>query len=289
MAAAAVADEVTEAMEQVEGEREEADAVADEAAEVMEQAEGEREEAIDAVAGEAGEVMKEVVEGEREEANAMADEADEAMEPEGEREEEADAVADEATEPMEQVEGEGEDGDAAAQRPALPLGRVKRIIRVDRDIKKVTNEAALLIAAATELFVGSSPRRPQGRLRRGRRACVPCTCGPPRASTAPPPTSSSTASPPPRRRRLLARLPPVPAAAAEEERQSRCHVGPAASTRSSRRPPSGVPSLYVSNASAALNVWRKISLADETMNFYHFVSQARFQCLAMIWYDLLKS
>lgn len=171
MAAAAVADEVTEAMEQVEGEREEADAVADEAAEVMEQAEGEREEAIDAVAGEAGEVMKEVVEGEREEANAMADEADEAMEPEGEREEEADAVADEATEPMEQVEGEGEDGDAATQRPALPLGRVKRIIRVDRDIKKVTNEAALLIAAATELFVGSlAAGAHRAASRRGRRA-----------------------------------------------------------------------------------------------------------------------
>lgn len=185
MAAAAVADEVTEAMEQVEGEREEADAVADEAAEVMEQAEGEREEAIDAVAGEAGEVMKEVVEGEREEANAMADEADEAMEPEGEREEEADAVADEATEPMEQVEGEGEDGDAATQRPALPLGRVKRIIRVDRDIKKVTNEAALLIAAATELFVGSlaagAHRAASGAA--GAR-CVPCTCG--RRARAPP-------------------------------------------------------------------------------------------------------
>uniref|UniRef100_A0A0E0BYA9 Transcription factor CBF/NF-Y/archaeal histone domain-containing protein n=1 Tax=Oryza meridionalis TaxID=40149 RepID=A0A0E0BYA9_9ORYZ len=187
MAAAAVADEVTEAMEQVEGEREEADAVADEAAEVMEQAEGEWEEA-NAMADEAAEAME--PEGEREEeeeADAVADEAAEAMEPEGEREEEeeadavtdeaaeameqVDAVADEATKPMEQVEGEGEDGDAAAQRPALPLGRVKRIIRVDRDIKKVTNEAALLIAAATELFLGSlAAGAHRAASRRGRRA-----------------------------------------------------------------------------------------------------------------------
>ncbi|KAF0916062.1 hypothetical protein E2562_000689 [Oryza meyeriana var. granulata] len=171
----AVADEVAEAMEQVEGERKEADAVADEATEAMDQVEEEREEA-DAVGDKAAEVMEQV-EGEREEADAAAEEAAEAMEEvEGEREE-AGGVTDEATEAMEEVEGEGrEEGDAvagseASLRPALPLGRVKRIIRVDRDIKKVTSEAALLIAAATELFLGSlAAGSHRAASRRGRRA-----------------------------------------------------------------------------------------------------------------------
>ncbi|XP_062199937.1 NCT transcriptional regulatory complex subunit A-like [Phragmites australis] len=63
-------------------------------------------------------------------------------------------AAEEPTEAMEQVEEEREETEASL-RPVLPVGRVKRIIRVDRDIRKVTNEAALLIAAAAELFIGS--------------------------------------------------------------------------------------------------------------------------------------
>jgi DNA-directed RNA polymerase I subunit RPA43 len=52
-------------------------------------------------------------------------------------------------------EADAEEAAAASLRPALPLGRVKRIIRVDPDIKKVTSEATMLITAATELFLGS--------------------------------------------------------------------------------------------------------------------------------------
>ncbi|XP_006645576.2 uncharacterized protein LOC102716273 [Oryza brachyantha] len=166
--AVAVADEAAD------GERKEADAAAEEATVVMEEVEGEREEA-DPVAGEVTEAMEEV-EGEREEVDDVADEAAEAMEQvEGEREE-VDDVADEAAEAMEQVEGEREEGDAvagseASLRLALPLGRVKRIIRVDRDIKKVTSEAALLITAATELFLGSlAAGAHRAASRRGRRA-----------------------------------------------------------------------------------------------------------------------
>ncbi|KAL5222077.1 hypothetical protein ABZP36_026790 [Zizania latifolia] len=170
--AEAVADEATEAMEQVEGEREDAEAVAGEATEVMEQVEGEREETeAEAVSGEATEAMEQVeVEPEQ------ADVAAEAMEQVEGEQEEADASADEATEAMEQVEGEREEagadaGSEASLRPALPLGRVKRIIRVDRDIKKVTSEAALLITAATELFLGSlASGAHRAASRRGRRA-----------------------------------------------------------------------------------------------------------------------
>ncbi|KAL5228533.1 hypothetical protein ABZP36_016798 [Zizania latifolia] len=155
----AVVDEAAEAMEQVEGEKEEveveveaeaeADAIADDATEAMEQVEGDLEEA-----DEAAEAMEQV-DGELEE----ADEAAEAMEQVEGEQDEADAAANETTEAMEQVEGEREEADTIAEseaslRPALPLGRVKRIIRVDRDIKKVTSEAALLITAATELFLG---------------------------------------------------------------------------------------------------------------------------------------
>lgn len=64
----------------------------------------------------------------------------------------------EGGDPAEAMEKDGEEAEAeegASLRPALPVGRVKRIMRVDRDIKKVTTEAALLIAAATELFLGS--------------------------------------------------------------------------------------------------------------------------------------
>ncbi|XP_062182552.1 NCT transcriptional regulatory complex subunit A-like [Phragmites australis] len=96
----------------------------------------------------------------------------------------ATAAADEPTEAMEQVGEDREEGDSeveaedeagagavASLQPALPMGRVKRIIRVDRDIKKVTNEAALLIAAATELFLGGlAAGAHTAAARRGRRA-----------------------------------------------------------------------------------------------------------------------
>lgn len=46
------------------------------------------------------------------------------------------------------------DAEAELLRPTLPVGRVKWITLVDRDIKKVTSDAVLLIAAADELFLG---------------------------------------------------------------------------------------------------------------------------------------
>ncbi|KAF9609378.1 hypothetical protein IFM89_015675 [Coptis chinensis] len=38
-------------------------------------------------------------------------------------------------------------------RPSFPLGRVKKIMKLDQDIKKVTSEALLLISLSTVLFL----------------------------------------------------------------------------------------------------------------------------------------
>ncbi|KAM3328703.1 hypothetical protein ACQJBY_026068 [Aegilops geniculata] len=129
--ATATADDVdvpTQPMEQVGGD--EAAAAADDAAQPMEEGEGVEAAEIDA----------------EEEADAGAEAHMEASEqPEGEEREEVHAVA---------VAGE-EEVEAQPLQTVLPLGRVKRIMRVDSEIKKVTAEASLLVAAATELFLGS--------------------------------------------------------------------------------------------------------------------------------------
>lgn len=150
-AAAADADEPTVPME--EKPRKESE----EAAEAMEEQLGKEIE-------EAAEAMEEQVGKESEEATESA----EAMEQIEEPEEGGDPA--EATE-MAGVEAEAEAEEGASLRPALPVGRVKRIMRVDRDIKKVTTEAALLIAAATELFLGNlATGAHTAASRRGRRA-----------------------------------------------------------------------------------------------------------------------
>ncbi|CAO2174869.1 unnamed protein product [Urochloa humidicola] len=149
-AAAATVDEPTVAMEE---ELRKEDERVDEPAEAMEQIPQEREEADEA--------MDQIAE-EREEAEAMKQV----------EEEEQEEVA-EPAEAMEQVGEEREEAETeegASLRPVLPVGRVKRIMRVDRDIKKVTSEAALLITAATELFLGSlAARAHTAASRRGRR------------------------------------------------------------------------------------------------------------------------
>ncbi|XP_047058204.1 DNA polymerase epsilon subunit 4-like [Lolium rigidum] len=124
--ATAAADEHAEAMEQVREEERAAEAV-----EAMEQVEDEERAEVDA-------------EAPAEEGAPASDEAHiEAMEQvEEEAEEEVQADAEEAAE-------------AEVLSTVFPLGRVKKIMRLDRDIKKVTAEASLLIAAATELFLGS--------------------------------------------------------------------------------------------------------------------------------------
>ncbi|CAO2193956.1 unnamed protein product [Urochloa humidicola] len=152
--AATAVDEPTVAMEE---ELRKEDERVDEPAEAMEQIPEEREEA-----DEPAEAMDQIAE-EREEAEAM--EQDETEEQE---------EAAEPAEAMEQVGEEREEADTeegASLRPVLPVGRVKRIMRVDRDIKKVTNEAALLITTATELFLGSlAAGAHTAAARRGRRA-----------------------------------------------------------------------------------------------------------------------
>jgi DNA-directed RNA polymerase I subunit RPA43 len=107
--------------------------------------------------------------------NQVGEETTEAMEQVGEEATEAmelggeessgpmELCGEKPTDEMQQIRDEPEpeeadaeeDSAAASLRPALPLGRVKRIIRVDADIKKVTSEATMLITAATELFLGS--------------------------------------------------------------------------------------------------------------------------------------
>jgi DNA-directed RNA polymerase I subunit RPA43 len=152
--AAATADEPTVPVEEQPGKESE------EAAEAMEDQLGKESE-------EAAEAMKEQLGKESEEATESAEAMKEQLGKESEE-------ATESAEAMEQIEEEPEEGgdpaeamekagveaeaeaeEGASLRPALPVGRVKRIMRVDRDIKKVTSEAALLIAAATELFLGS--------------------------------------------------------------------------------------------------------------------------------------
>ncbi|XP_039846220.1 nuclear transcription factor Y subunit C-2-like [Panicum virgatum] len=136
-AAATAADEPTVAMEEPLGKEDER---IDEPAETMDQIAEEREEA-----GDPAEAMEQIEEEPAEPADPM------------EQVEEEHVEAAEPADPMEQEEAvaEAEAEEGASLRPTLPVGRVKRIMRVDRDIKKVTSEATLLIAAATELFLGS--------------------------------------------------------------------------------------------------------------------------------------
>ncbi|KAF7021470.1 hypothetical protein CFC21_034419 [Triticum aestivum] len=144
---AAAAPEHIEAMEQVEGEELAAGAPAaataddvDAPTEAMEQVGG------DEAAAAADDAAQPMEEGEGEEADAGAEahmEASEQAEEEEQEEVHAVAVAEE------------EEAEAQPLQTVLPLGRVKRIMRVDSEIKKVTAEASLLIAAATELFLGS--------------------------------------------------------------------------------------------------------------------------------------
>jgi DNA-directed RNA polymerase I subunit RPA43 len=139
--------EAVEAMEQVE-EEERAEAV-----DAMEQVEEEEPaEAVDAMEQVEEEERAEVdAEAPAEEGEEASDEAHiEAMEQVEEEEVQADVEEEEEV----QVEADEEAG-AEVLSTVLPLGRVKKIMRVDRDINKVTAEASLLIAAATELFLGS--------------------------------------------------------------------------------------------------------------------------------------
>ncbi|KAI5005301.1 hypothetical protein ZWY2020_032544 [Hordeum vulgare] len=147
-ATAAADDDADEAMEEVGGDEAAATTAAadDDAAEPMEEGEGEKAAGIDA-----------------EEETAEIDAEEEAAEIDAE--EEADASAEAHMEASEQVDeeereevhavAEEEEAEAQPLQTALPLGRVKRIMRVDSEVKKVTAEASLLIAAATELFLGT--------------------------------------------------------------------------------------------------------------------------------------
>ncbi|XP_073009890.1 DNA polymerase II subunit B3-1 [Typha latifolia] len=40
-------------------------------------------------------------------------------------------------------------------KPSLPMGKVKRIVKLDREINKVSSEALLLISLSTDLFLSS--------------------------------------------------------------------------------------------------------------------------------------
>ncbi|GMH01499.1 hypothetical protein Nepgr_003338 [Nepenthes gracilis] len=47
---------------------------------------------------------------------------------------------------------EGEDSTETV-KPAFPVGRVKKIVKLDRDISKLTSEALFLISRSAELFL----------------------------------------------------------------------------------------------------------------------------------------
>lgn len=48
---------------------------------------------------------------------------------------------------------EEEEEDREILNPLLPIGRVKKIVKMDRDIKKVNSEALHLITLSTQLFI----------------------------------------------------------------------------------------------------------------------------------------
>ncbi|GJN32210.1 hypothetical protein PR202_gb20695 [Eleusine coracana subsp. coracana] len=126
-------------------------ATAGEPTEAEEQVGEETAEGMEQIGEETAEGMEQIGEG-----TADAIEQDE-----GESSDPMEVVRDKPTEVVgqdgEEPEEAGVEEEAAGESlpPALPLGRVKRIIRVDRDIKKVTGEATMLITAATELFLGN--------------------------------------------------------------------------------------------------------------------------------------
>lgn len=71
-------------------------------------------------------------------------------------------------------EGQSENGEeTAAPRlltPSFPQGKIKRIMKLDRDIKKATSEATFAISLATELFIQSLAAGAHTEMtRRGRR------------------------------------------------------------------------------------------------------------------------
>ncbi|VAH73655.1 unnamed protein product [Triticum turgidum subsp. durum] len=155
---AAAAPEHIEVMEQVEGEEQVAGAAAPAAAddndvptEAMEQVGGD--EAATAAAADDDDAAEPMEQGEGEEAAEI--DAEEEADAGAEAHMEASGQAEEEErEEVHAVAGE-EEAEAQPLQTVLPLGRVKRIMRVDSEIKKVTAEASLLIAAATELFLGS--------------------------------------------------------------------------------------------------------------------------------------
>ncbi|XP_047058222.1 DNA polymerase epsilon subunit 4-like [Lolium rigidum] len=114
-----------------------------------------------AAADEHAEAMEQVGGEERAEADAEAPAEEGAAASDEAHIEATEQVEEEAQSDMEEVQAEAEEevqagaAEAEVLSTVLPLGRVKKIMRLDRDIKKVTGEASLLIAAATELFLGS--------------------------------------------------------------------------------------------------------------------------------------
>ncbi|KAG0502430.1 hypothetical protein HPP92_002502 [Vanilla planifolia] len=58
--------------------------------------------------------------------------------------------------PSSETEEEGEtESVVTARSPSFPMGRVKRILRLERDIRKVNSEALYLISLSAELFTES--------------------------------------------------------------------------------------------------------------------------------------
>ncbi|GAB4840601.1 hypothetical protein Ancab_021373 [Ancistrocladus abbreviatus] len=47
----------------------------------------------------------------------------------------------------------GEEEVAEAMKPSFPSGRIKKIVKLDKDVIKLTSEALLLISCSTELFL----------------------------------------------------------------------------------------------------------------------------------------
>ncbi|CAL9126727.1 uncharacterized protein LOC135680151 [Musa acuminata AAA Group] len=56
---------------------------------------------------------------------------------------------------VEEEEEEEEEEEAGTLSPSFPMGRVKKIMKLDREINKVNSEALLLISLSAQLFLAS--------------------------------------------------------------------------------------------------------------------------------------
>lgn len=88
------------------------------------------------------------------------------MAPKRERSGKARATKRRAAEAAEEPESEEEDKELASIDLDLPISRVSKVIRSDKDVNKVNRDALFAIAKSTELFVGELAKQTAAAVRK---------------------------------------------------------------------------------------------------------------------------